>query len=153
MGTSLHVLGPGEDVSPTPSGPGNVEAPMNEARDRGALLARFARLGGRALELVVGIDEPSLALVAGIGESDDRPSPNPEPRSEAQPSAPRSEAQPSERVRIFILAFAGLALWTYARCRRLLRRDRPREEGRSGARPGMPPHRHLQGAGMGRVEA
>jgi hypothetical protein len=167
LGTSLHLLEPGEEAAAIPSGTEKVEAPSGEVRDRAMLLDRIAsfaplaRLAESSLALVAVIGERSLALTRGIVKKVEPPSLNPEPLIEAPPGAPsgeapagapRGEAPPSERGRVLILAFAGLALGAYARYRRILRRDGRRNEGRSCARPAMTPHQHRQGARMGRVQ-
>jgi hypothetical protein len=174
MSTSLHVLEPGQENVAAPTESVAVADLLDSVGDPLALLARFRELGERSLELAAGIGALARSRAAAIAEDQHRPPPDPATgdgadsaaaRGEAvQPTAigvearaweaPDGEARPkNDRARTVFLAFTGLAMGAYARCRGLLRRPGRRRDRASVARPGMGPHRPLASVTIGRGQA
>ena len=173
VSTSFPLLGPGEGDIEAPIGPEAVEGPMTDV-ESGA--------GRHRLDPVPGGRKPYPAPVDDLLEIRVLSPPLPSDPEAAAAAAPHpvavvagstSEVPPvavagrsarsdedlgrSDRGqgRAFILAFTGLALGAYTRCRTLARREMRRDEGRKGAVPAPETvtRRPIQGVGIGRVDA
>jgi hypothetical protein len=171
LGTSLPLLGYGEEVAATPSEPEEVEgqptdieAPRMDADptpSRGSEDRIPTPVGDlpdvRAIRPLVtsriddARDVASIPAVGAAGaglpalpvQGEDR-------SSRAGEVLTRSD---SKWVRAYILALAGLAVGAYAHCRGFGRRGERRGETRNRATPGPTPRPHLRGISMGRVDA
>lgn len=171
VGTSAPLLQYGEEVAATPSGPQAVEpqttdveaprldtdsTPSHGTEDRisppvgdvPGVRATTPSPTSRPTDShkAVSIPPPGAAgteLLVSAAESIDR-------SSRAGGDLVRPEWK---RARAYLLAFTGLALGAYVRCRGLGHRGERRGETRKLATPGATPRPHLQGVRMGRVEA
>ena len=142
LGTSLQVLGPGEESGTTPAEPEAPEDLLTEVRDEASPVASGERLSDdsrpRSLATELAADVPP--------DGGNRLAPSTEPPVEAPPepslaeassdSTP-AEARPDARARVVILTVAALTLGVYARNRRSIRRDVDSGERRVPPRPLM----------------
>jgi methionine-rich copper-binding protein CopC len=171
VSSSFPLLGPGEGVVAAPVGPEAVEGPMTDVESSPADTASTRSPEGEGLIPAPGDDLLEIRVLSPPLPSDPvaaaAAAPLPVsvvagPTSEVPPVAvagrsARSDEDPgrSDRGpgRAFILAFTGLALGAYTRCRTLVRRGVRRDEGRACARPALATRRPRQGVGIWRGDA
>lgn len=167
LGTSVQVIGPGEEAAATGE-ESNPPAPSSdEVGDWPTLRERFALIGERTLALLAGISDHTLTMAAEVAEREVAMSPAPQLRQEPSATAPsrssasvpvstphqEEEPRGSQPARIVVLAAGGLALGAYARYRGFARREGRRGEFRKLAGPMLWRRRPLEGVGMGRSQA
>jgi hypothetical protein len=176
LGTSLQVVGPGEEAAARPDRSEDLADLMNQLRDRWAWLVRLGERSSAVAERIArGIVERSSAVADAMAKEEDRTAPavglgdgasaGPSPGSAADvglagpPDEPRHDpprrdrpSLPGERARFVLVAITGLAMGTFVRCRRLFRRH-GRHDQPIGTGPGRGPHRNPPGIGGRRAEA
>ncbi len=154
VSTSFPLLGPGEGVVAAPVGPEAVEGPMTDVESSPADTASTRSPEGESLIPAPVDDLFEIRVLSPPLPSDPEAAAAAAPLPVAVVAGPTSEVPPvavagrsarsdedpgrSDRGpgRAFILAFTGLALGAYTRCRTLARRDVRRDEGRSVCRAG-----------------
>ncbi len=171
VSTSFPLLGPGEGVIAAPVGPEAVEGPMTDVESASDDTASTRSPEGESRIPAPVDDLLKIRVMSPPLPSDPEAAVAAAPLPVAVVAGPTSEpptveiagrsARPDEdlgpsdwgRGRAFILAFTGLALGAYTRCRTLVRRDVRRGEGRTCARPALVTRRPHRGVGIGRVDA